>query len=48
MIARQGPEIFEPIGNVRRPCWKVVCRGVKGCGGVGTDEGQDTRDASLI
>ena len=22
-------------------CWKVVCRGVKGYGGVGTDEGQD-------
>ena len=29
-------------------CWKVVCQGVKGYGGVGTDEGQDAQDASLI
>ena len=49
-------QAFENVGSagneVRRPgvwtCWKVVCQGVKGCGGVGTDEGQDMRDASLI
>ena len=29
-------------------CWKAVCQGVKGCRGVGTDEGQDMRDTSLI
>ena len=34
--------------RLEEECWKVVCRGVKGCGGVGTDEGQDVRDASLI
>ena len=40
-----GKALWHQVTTV---CWKVVCQGVKGCGGVSTDEGQDARDASLI